>query len=592
LKLTVLCRYTDAMCGVFGIVSTAKDAGEQVFAGLKRLEYRGYDSWGIATFEPKLRIQKGIGKISEASPSFPRSSRALGHTRWATHGRVSKKNAHPHTHGRVTLVHNGVAENFEALKKQLPKNCTLISETDSEVLAAMLDTLLSQHDTPINALRTLAQKIQGRYSLVVAIDGYDGLYALRRGSPLIIGRGENVTYIASDIPAFLAHTHVVNYLDDEEVAHLTATRVTVYQVANGATVPKRNVTVTWNLEEASKLGYPHFMLKEILEQKATIRNTLHHSNDLIDAFVRTLHDASDVYIIGSGTAHKAAMVGEYLFARIAHRKVIARQSEEMRTFLPFVTKDSTLLTISQSGETADALEVLECAQKRKSRLLSITNTPSSSIARMSHHHLPLQCGIEKAVASTKAMTAQMALLLLCAYASAKKLSQGKRILTHACAQINDLFTPRYVSHVKAVATKIATCENLFIIGRDALYPIALEAAIKIQEVSYIHAQGFAAGELKHGPIALIEKGSVCIVLGDDPETLTNAHELRARGATLIGISQQRHALFTHWLRAPDCAEAQPIATVIPVQLLAYFLACARGINPDTPRNLAKSVTVK
>ncbi len=250
------------------------------------------------------------------------------------------------------------------------------------------------------------------------------------------------------------------------------------------------------------------------------------------------------------------------------------------------------MAISQSGETADALEVLEYGKKHRAKILSITNTPSSSIARMSTKHIDINTGAEKAVASTKAMTAQMAILLLCAYSDGPGIRTGRMLIQETGANINDMLNPRYSKHIEKIARKLSKEESLFIIGRNALYPIALEAAIKIQEVSYIHAQGFAAGELKHGPIALIQKGTVCLVLGDDPETITNAMELKTRGARIVGIAPTSHDLFDYWIRVPDCGTAQAIATVIPTQLLAYYLAIARGINPDMPRNLAKSVTVK
>lgn len=334
------------------------------------------------------------------------------------------------------------------------------------------------------------------------------------------------------------------------------------------------------------------MLKEIIEQKETILRTLEHTSAHLKAFVRTLVKEKGAYMIGSGTAHKAAMVGEYFFASIAERKINVKRSEEMKVFEQFIKRGTSIIAISQSGETADALEVLEYGASHSAKILSITNTPSSSIARMSKQHLAINTGIEKAVASTKAMTAQMALLLLCAYTDAGDVQRGRQILKDTGANINDMLNPRYSKHVEGIAKRIYKNNTLFIIGRNTLYPIALEAAIKIQEVSYIHAQGFAAGELKHGPIALVEKGTVCIVLGDDIETLSNATELKSRGARIIGIAPTKATVFDLWIRVPDCGIAQPLATVIPVQLLAYYLAIARGIDPDMPRNLAKSVTVK
>lgn len=582
------------MCGVFAVAGTHDDAGALVLAGLKKLEYRGYDSWGIALCPQHgaPHTHKGTGKISSVTRSFPAGTLSIGHTRWATHGGVTKKNAHPHTQGRVTLVHNGIAENFATLKKPLAKHYTFVSETDSEVLAALIDSLLVTTPDPTEVLREAARRIEGRYALVVHIADVEGLWVIRRGSPLIIGRGEDATYVASDIPAFLAHTNVVNYLDDDELAHVTANDVVVHNITTGTRIHKRDVAVPWNEEEATKDGWPHFMLKEIIEQKETILKTLDHTNESLKAFVTALKRDKGAYMIGSGTAHKAAMVGEYFFASIADRKINVKRSEEMKTFERFIKKGTAVVAISQSGETADALEILEYGKKHGAHIFSITNTPSSSIARMSKRHLALNSGIEKAVASTKAMTAQMALLYLCAYTDGEGVTHGRRFLQELGANINDMLNPRYSKHIEEVAKEIAVHENMFIIGRNALYPIALEAAIKIQEVSYIHAQGFAAGELKHGPIALIQKGTVCVVLGDDQETVSNAIELKSRGAFIVGIAPAQASVFDLWIRVADCGTAQPIATVIPVQLLAYYLAVARDIDPDMPRNLAKSVTVK
>jgi glucosamine--fructose-6-phosphate aminotransferase (isomerizing) len=588
------------MCGIFGVSSVSVDAGAVVLNGLKRLEYRGYDSWGITVLDENSTIstKKGVGKISQVKQGFPKGSVAIGHTRWATHGGVTKQNAHPHTVGSVTLVHNGIVENFEVLKKRLQKQYTFKTQTDSEVVAALIDHFLKKHKSAKTALRRAAREIEGRFALVVLFAGDRHLYAVRRGSPLIIGRAKDAVYTASDIPAFLEYTRTVNYLDDGQMAVIDGLTVTFLELKNGTRVKKRNIAVPWRTEGAEKGEWPHFMIKEIFEQKDTILRALAHADTDISAFVRALRNAKGIYFIGSGTAHKAAMAGEYFFARIANRKVNVVPATEMPAFENFIRKGTALVAVSQSGETADVLEVLEHGKRRGAHILSITNTPSSSIARMSEIHLPINSGPEKAVASTKAMTAQMALLLLCAYADGAGknvkpgINKGRTILQNTAANINDMLNPRYAKHVEHIAKKMRRQNNLFIIGRGPLYPIALEAAIKIQEVSYIHAHGFAAGELKHGPIALIEKGTPCIVLGDDPETIANAIELRARGATIVGIAETRPGVFDFWIRVPDCNSAQAIVSVIPVQLLAYYLARARKLDPDMPRNLAKSVTVK
>ena len=589
------------MCGIFAVSGKSDNAGAVVLSGLKKLEYRGYDSWGIAVEQSDgtIHIDKGVGKISAVDKVFPPAHTGIGHTRWATHGGIAAKNAHPHCVGAVTLAHNGIVENYEALKKQLAGRHTFVSDTDSEVIAALIDRAYTKRTTPEDALRKALAHIDGRFAIVAMFDGVPGFFAARRGSPIIIGRAKDTTYLASDVPAFLEHTTVVNYIDDGEMVHIDGTHVHVRNIESGAPVKKRNITVSWKAEEIQKGNWPHFMIKEIFEQKETILSAVDHTDAAICAFVSELTATRGAYLVACGTAHKAAMVAEYFFADIADMKINVVPASEMPAFEKFVRAGTGLLAISQSGETADVLEVLERGRQKGARILSITNTPSSSIARMSDAHLPINAGPEKAVASTKAATSQMALLFLCAFAASSKKTRiksrmdiGRSAIWNAASALNDMLNPRYARHVEKLARRIARHDNMFIIGRGALYPIALEAAIKIQEVSYIHAQGFAAGELKHGPIALIEKGTPCIVLGDDAETVANAIELKARGARVIGIAPTQPDVFDLWIRTPECGSAQPIATLIPVQLLAYYLAIARNLNPDMPRNLAKSVTVK
>ncbi|MDP2650171.1 MAG: glutamine--fructose-6-phosphate transaminase (isomerizing), partial [bacterium] len=486
------------MCGIYAI-SNCHAAGNAVLDGLKKLEYRGYDSWGIAvrTGDSAVSITKGVGKISAVKSTLPDGAVAIGHTRWATHGGVSKKNAHPHRVGRVTLVHNGIVENFDALKKKVSVQYRLKTQTDSEVAAALIDSFLTGNTKPEAALEKAAREIEGRFAFVVLFDGDPRIYALRHGSPLILGRTKESVYVASDIPAFLAYTRSVNYLNDGEMAVIDEARVTFKDLNGGKTIKKRATTVPWQDEEAEKGTWPHFMLKEIFEQRTTIAGAVKREANDITAFVSELRTAKNVYLVASGTAHKVAMAGEYLFATIADYKVRAVLAEEMPSFERFVDKHTALVAISQSGETADVLEILEHGKKRGARIFSIVNVESSTMARISHQCLTLGAGPEKAVASTKAMTAQMALLMVCAHAlrngksaMKKNVETGRRALLRAAKSISDALTKNYAAHIGSVAHKIAGRNNLFILGRRALYPVALEAAIKIQEVSYIHAHGF------------------------------------------------------------------------------------------------------
>ncbi len=583
------------MCGIFAISGKEKNAGKVVLKGLKKLEYRGYDSWGIAvkTTKNKVILTKSVGKISSVNQEFPEGFEALGHTRWATHGGVTKENSHPHQVGKVTVAHNGIFENYADFKKKfIAKGKIFLSETDTEVIAFLIEDFYSQGLSPQKAIEESAKLIQGRFSILVIFEDVEGIFAARRGSPLIIGRTKNETFIASDIPAFLEKTNIVNYLDDDELIHVVQNKVQFYDLNTSKKIKKRDIEVPWKLEEAEKGKYEHFMIKEIFDQKETITKAINHDDETLLDMVKHLKKANGTYLVACGTAHKVCIAAEYFFSIISGRKVNVVPASELAYFEKFIHSKTALMAVSQSGETADILEIFEKAEKKGATLLSMTNVESSTIARMSKTHLPINAGPEKAVASTKATTAQMALLFLLAYADINDINRGREILKNLASGINDMINPRYEEFIKTVAEKLKDASTLFIIGRGPLYSMALESSIKIQECAYVNAQGFAAGELKHGPIALIEKGTPCIVLGNDLETISNAVELKSRGARIIGVADENSDVFDDWLKVPNCGEAQAIASIIPIQILAYHLALFRGLNPDMPRNLAKSVTVK
>ena len=584
------------MCGIFAVMGV-QEAPKKVLAGLKKMEYRGYDSWGVGgiTTDGEFFMQKDTGKISQVSndTEFPESSLSMGHTRWATHGGVTQKNAHPHQSGAVMVVHNGVGENFEALKTQLPAGTKYQSDTDTEVVAALIDHLYEKEKSPLSALTQALQKIEGRLALVVFFRGKNELWAVRRGSPLIVGRAEQSCFVASDIPAFLEHTNQVNYLEDQEIVCVSNADAQFFSGIDGSPIEKRTITVPWrNNDQDHKGEYPHFMLKEIFEQRDTLRASTEQSVATIQKGAELMNAADEIYFIGCGTAHKMAAAGEYFLSGLSQRSARVVAGSEMPHFWPFLNKKSLIIALSQSGETADILESVEAAQTRGAKILAITNTESSSLARLADHVVPLLVGTERAVASTKAATAMLAVELLLAYALRGEINQGREVLRSTIANITDLLNPRYEEPIQQVTASLAAHDKLYIIGRGPLYPIALEAAIKIQEVSYIHAHGLAAGELKHGPIALIEKGTPCMVLGENLSTLSNAAEIAARGGFIIGISPHQQAVFDQWIRVPDCGWGQSIASLIPLQMLSYQLGLQRGVDPDMPRNLAKSVTVK
>lgn len=588
------------MCGIFAYSGDKKNATEIVLKGLKKLEYRGYDSWGIAykTANGEIEVTKDIGKISEAElPQKQESNLAVGHTRWATHGGVTQKNAHPHYNEdkSIIVVHNGIIENFSELKEELAKRGhTFSSETDTELIAHLIEEESGQLEKRVqNAIK----KIQGRYAILVISKNDDALIAARKGSPLIVGIGKKIGeyFIASDIPAFLEYTSNVMYLDDDQMVKIDE-GIDFFDLKTGEKIDKRIIEVDWKAEMAEKGDHPHFMIKEILEQKDTLARAINQNDEQIGKLAREIKDGFGTYLIGCGTAGKVAMTGAYLFSKIAQKHINVTFGSEFPYFKDFIKNGSLVIGISQSGETADTLAAMEVAKSKGARILSIVNVESSTMARTSDYALFVKAGPEKAVASTKVTTSQIAILTLLAYATAGKLGEGKRLLIDTASQINDMLNPRYEDHIHELAEKLRNRESMYIIGKGLNYPMALESAIKLQEVSYIHAEGFAGGELKHGPIALISQGTpvIALVAKDDTyrDILSNAMEIKSRGGYIIGVSPENHEIFDHWIKVPDAGNASPIVNIIPIQILAYQLAVLRENNPDMPRNLAKSVTVK
>ncbi len=586
------------MCGIIGYVGD-KEAAPILIDSLKKLEYRGYDSFGFATSSGgAIHIDKSTGKISQnrALASLA-GNMGFGHTRWATHGGVTKENAHPHTDckNHVVIVHNGIVENYQELKKELlARGHTLRSQTDTEIIAHLIEEGI--HYGFEGAVKKAIEKIEGRYALLAMEKGSDHLIAVRRGSPLIIGVGEGENFVASDIPAFLEHTRNVMYLDDHQMAVIRKDSIMFFNLLDGNEIQKRIVTIDWNAEQAKKGDYPHFMIKEIMEQKETIKRAINQDEEDIQRIAAEINKAFGTFFIGCGTAGKVCLTGEYIFSKVAKKHVNFCFGSEFPNYHYFLKPETLMITISQSGETADVLEAVEVAKKEGVKVISLVNVMGSTLDRISDHTFLINAGPEKAVASTKATTSQLALVTLLAYATAGKLEEGKRLLMETASAVNDMLNPRYEEHIRRLAERIKDEQNIYIIGRSLNYPMALESAIKIQEVSYIHAEGFAGGELKHGPIALIGKGTPCIALVANDEVkhdiISNAMEIKSRGGFIIGISPENNEVFDYWIKVPDAGNASPIVNIIPVQILAYHLAVLRGCDPDYPKNLAKSVTVK
>jgi glucosamine--fructose-6-phosphate aminotransferase (isomerizing) len=595
------------MCGIFGYYGPQNNAADMALEGLKNLEYRGYDSWGVACkTESGIEVQKQVGKISETKtlkPSISEQSNgvAIGHSRWATHGGVTQANAHPHLsqNGKIAVVHNGIIENFEALRTELKqKGYEFQSETDTETIGHLIELEMNQGEDFENAVKNVVKKLEGRYAFLALHQEDDRLVAARKGSPLIVGLGplDNEYFFGSDVPAFLKYTKRVMYLDDNQMVVVGNGEAKFYDTKSNEEIEKRIVEIEWNLESAEKGDYPHFMIKEIMEQKDTLSRAINQDPETIKALANVVNNARGTFLIGCGTAGKVAMAGDYLFSRIARKHVNFMFGSEFSSHKHFLTDKTLMITISQSGETADTLEAIEVGQEKGVTVATIVNVESSTMARMADLVLPIKAGPEKAVASTKATTSQLAILTLLAYAVADDLDEGKQLLINTAGQINDMLNPRYEDHIKQLADKIHDVESMYIIGKGLNYPMALEAAIKLQEVSYIHAEGFAGGELKHGPIALISEGTPVIAIVANDETradiLSNAMEVKARGGYIIGVSPENAEVFDYWIKVPDAGNASPIVNIIPIQILAYHLAVVRENNPDMPRNLAKSVTVK
>ncbi len=591
------------MCGIFGYVGSKTNAGSIVIRGLKNLEYRGYDSWGVALQRPDgIYIRKDIGKISGVKPEdfddMP-SSLAMAHSRWATHGGVTKTNAHPHVSDddSIAVVHNGIIENFQELREELKSRGHVFkSETDTEVIPHFIQEERKKGLSLSEATREACRRFHGRYAILVFEKGTSLIVAARTGSPLIVGVGDGEFFIASDIPAFLEYTRTVQYLDDGEMVFSDGKNVQFQSIETGEMRQKRKITIDWDVADVEKGEYEHFMLKEIMDQKETIRRAVHQDDEQIMEVAKAIENCLGCIMSACGTAGKVCMAADYFFSVVAKRHVNFAPASEFKIYHHFLKPESLIVVVSQSGETADVLEAMQVAKKAGSKVLAIVNTEGSSIHRAADYTLLINAGPERAVASTKAATGQMAVLLLIAHAVAGKLNEGRQLLLETGGQINDMLNPRYIEHIKGIAQKIHHHENMYIIGKGWNYPMALESAIKIQEVSYIHAEGFAAGELKHGPIALIQEGTPCIALmGNDElkaDMISNIMELKARGAFIIAVAPDHNEIFDMWIKVPDARSAQPIVNVIPIQILAYYLAVMRGRDPDMPRNLAKSVTVK
>lgn len=586
------------MCGIFGYVSKSANAAQLVLEGLKTLEYRGYDSWGIAVKQgKKLAVDKHVGKIGQATVKLPKSTLGIGHTRWATHGGVTVANAHPHLDCTQTIavVHNGIVENFEELKKELiKKDHVFASETDTEVIPHLIEENLKKQGFA-SSVRDAFNRLKGMNAVVVANAASSEIIAAKTGSPLIAGISEDGFFIASDATGIIKHTKKVLFLKDKEMVIL-GKKLQLLSLPKGKKLTPKIEVVNWQAEDASKGEYRHFMLKEIYEQPKVIRNIANNYDDSINRLIQIIKGAKGTFFIGAGTAFHACLVGTYLFSKIARIHVNTAVASEFNYLEDFLNKKSLIIALSQSGETIDVVEPLNRAKEKGSKIVAITNALESTIYRMADYKVLLGAGPEKAVASTKAYVAKLAILLMLSFGMVGKSKEAKAVMVKVADEIDRLLEKENIEKIKKIASFLSSAQHIYTIGRGLSYPTALEAALKIKEVSYIHTEGLAAGELKHGTIALISKGTPCIAFAPNDETygamISNATEIKSRGGLIIGVSPKNASVFDYWIEVRDIGEASVIPQIIPAQLLAYYLAVKKGYDPDKPRNLAKSVTVK
>lgn len=602
------------MCGIVGYIG-GRPAAPILLDALKHLEYRGYDSAGIVTISDELLVKKEKGKIDDIDSQLNLADLlgtiGLGHTRWATHGEPSRVNAHPHLDNkrRVAVVHNGIIENYAELRQFLiGEGYKFESETDTEVVPHLIHYYMLQGNGLEDATRRAVERLKGSYALGIAsIDEPDKLVVVRKESPLIVGLGDGEMFVASDIPAVLPHTKRVIILEDGEMAIVTSKEVITKRTDSGEIIEKSPMEITWTLEMAEKRGYPHFMLKEIHEQPDAIRNTLRVPADELESLAELLLNAKRIYIVACGTAHHAALVGKYALAKLADVSAEVPISSEFQESC-MVDGGTVVLAVSQSGETADTLKAVRVAKARGAKIACLTNVVGSSITRESELVQHTYAGPEIGVAATKTFAAQVTYLLLLAFHLAEKRGRiSKTEFDELLAQFNEVpdlteaLLKKVEPQVKEIAKRYKDAANFYFIGRGIGYPIVQEGALKLKEIAYIHSEACPAGELKHGPLALIEQNVpvVAAVIPGPPRSrmLGNVEEVRARGGSVIAIGAEddrdveKHA--SEFIRVPKTHELlTPLTYILPLQLLAYYISVERGFDPDKPRHLAKSVTVE
>lgn len=594
------------MCGIIAAVSSEEEVAPILLEGLKREEYRGYDSAGVAVLNGKgtITVRKDVGRVKELEVRYKVARLGgkvgIAHTRWATHGGVSQRNAHPHLscRGEVAIVHNGIIENYLELKKELESvGHTFTSETDSEVIAHLMEQEYEKERDPVGATLAAARLMRGQYAFVALFkDRPDLLVGARYDAPLVVGMGERTKFLASDVLAFLPHTDRAVFLDNKEVVELTAQGLRVFSLRGKEVAAKnrKETKVAWELGGLSKANYAHYTMKEIHEQPSTVQSALSQDPEKVRAIAEKLKGARSVVLTAAGSSYHAALLMRIRLAAEANMRCEVILSGDFERELPFIDDQTVVVALSQSGETADVLEAVKMARKRKvGGVVSLVNAVGSSLARQSDQTLLLNCGPEVGVAATKSFTAQVMLgnLIIDEMTGKDTIGDPARLgaLVEKALETEPL--------MRKLAREYSDRPDFYFIARGRHYPVAQEGALKLKELSYIHAEGMLASELKHGTLALIEKGTPVVVIAPNgqgyDDTISNAQELAARGAEIIGVAQKSHPVFKHTVKIPASnGTIAPVLEVVPLQLLAYSMATERKNDPDHPRNLAKSVTVK
>ena len=607
------------MCGIVGYIGK-NQASPILLDGLAKLEYRGYDSAGIAVFNnDKIEFAKTKGRLQVLSDKIHggddvKGTMGIGHTRWATHGEPSDTNAHPHlsSSGRFAVVHNGIIENYMSLKKKLQdKGFEFISETDTEVVAHLFEYYYK--GDIMDAVIKVINRVEGSYALGVLCSDYpDEFVAVRKASPMIVGLGDGENFIASDVAAILKHTRDIYYLEDNEIVVLKADGVKIYNT-DKEEIQKEVSKVTWDIDAAEKGGYEHFMMKEIEEQPTALRNTIspriQNGKIVLDSVSLTTEDIKKIrkiYIVACGSAYHVGVVAKYVIEKMCRIPVETQLASEFRYCDPIVGAEDLVIAISQSGETADTLAALKEAKNHGARILSIVNVEGSAIAKASDDVIYTWAGPEIAVATTKAYSTQLSVIYLISTYMADKLGlltsgEYKKLvedIEKLPQMVEDVLKNK--DQLQYLASKFYNCHSIFFIGRNLDYAVALEGSLKLKEISYIHSEAYAAGELKHGTISLIEDGTLVIALATGSElfdkTVSNVKEVKARGAVVMGVTTENEDMSDvadHIISLPAVSELlMPSLTVIPLQLFSYYVASNKGCDIDKPKNLAKSVTVE